>query len=106
MPTITQDRMESAMEFLAESDEIYAQEKMELERSEILRKRCRSRVFLTVDGTVAEKQAKAEVALEVQAADDAYIACVKAFEEVKAKRQRAELVIEVWRSLNASMRRT
>ena len=48
------------MEFLAESDEIYAQEKMELERAEILRKRCRSRVFLTVDGTVAEKQAKAE----------------------------------------------
>jgi len=105
MSGITLERMESAMEFLADSDEVYAQEKMELERADITRKRVRARVFMTSDGTVAERNAIAETSPDTIAEDDRYIACVKAFETVRAKRQRAELVIEVWRSINASQRR-
>lgn len=93
------------MEFLAGSDEPFAQEKMELEKAAILQKRVRARVFLTTDGSVEARKAAAEVNLESQAADDAYCACVKAFETLKAKRQRAELVIDIWRTLSANVRK-
>jgi hypothetical protein len=102
---IDAQRMEAAMDFLAESDLPFAQEKMELEKAEILRKRIRARIFLAADGTVAERQAKAEVAPETETADDAYCMCVKAYESLKARRQRAELVLEIWRSLEASRRK-
>jgi hypothetical protein len=105
MSTITEPRMEAAMHFLAETDDRYADAKTGVERTEILRKRARSRVFLTTDGTVAERQAKAETDASVATADDAYIVALSAFEELRAKRQRAELVIDVWRSLEASRRR-
>lgn len=102
---ITLERMEAAMAFLAESDDEFACEKMELEKAAILQKRARARCFLLADGSVEQRKATAETAPDTQTADDAYIACVKAFEALKAKRQRAELVLEIWRSLEASRRR-
>ena len=105
MNEITQERMEMAMTYLAETDKDYALEKAELERSEIGRKRARATVFLTVDGTVAERQAKAEIHETVTQSDDRYIECVKIFETLKARRERAEIVIDVWRSLNAARRK-
>jgi peroxiredoxin len=102
---IDQKRMEAAMEFLADTDEEFAQEKMELEKAAILQKRSRARCFLMADGSVEQRKATAETAADTQAADDAYIACVKVYETLRAKRQRAELVLDIWRSLEASRRR-
>lgn len=102
---ITQEKMERALTFLGETDEPYAAAKMNLERAEIFRKRSRSRVFLTGTGTVAERHAEAECDADVSAADGDYVEAVGAFETIKAKRQRAELTVEVWRSLEASRRR-
>ena len=102
---ITQERMEAAMQFLAECDEPYAQEKMELEKATILAKRVRARAFLVADGSVEQRKATAEVAGDTIAADEAYCASVKAYETLKAQRQRAELVIDIWRTLEASRRK-
>ena len=102
---IDESQMEKALHHLADTDDEYAQAKMDLERSEILRKRTRSRVFLTEEGTVAERNAAAETSVDVGIADDTYIAAVGKYEGLKASRQRAELIIEVWRSLNAARRR-
>lgn len=98
--------MENSLNFLAQTDEAYAEGKMELERSEILRKRVRSRIFMTGSGTVAERQAQAECHQDAVEADSDYVLRVGAFETLKAKRQRAELVIEVFRTLEASRRKT
>jgi len=105
MSEITQDRMEQAMTYLAETDKDYALEKADLERSEIVRKRTRARIFLTETGTVAERQAKAEIHSDVETADDRYVKCIEIFEVLKARRERAEIVIDVWRSLNAARRK-
>jgi hypothetical protein len=105
MTEVSQDRMESALEFLAETDRDFALEKAELERSEIARKRARSKVFLTSDGTVAERQAKAEMAQDVIDADDRYVKTIEMYETLKARRERAEIVIDVWRSINANRRK-
>lgn len=105
MSEITQDRMEAALHYLGETDVVFSLEKADLERSEISRKRVRARVFLTEVGTVAERQAKAEIHEDAVTADDRYIGCIESFETLKARRQRAEIVIEVWRSINANRRK-
>ena len=42
---------------------------------------------------------------DVILADDALVAATLAFERLKAQRSRAEIVIDVWRSLEASRRK-
>ena len=101
----TQDRMESAMQYLAETDQEYAIEKAELTRSEIARKRARAKVFLTVEGSVADCQAKAEKDGGASEADDRYVKTIEEFEKLKARRERAQIVIDVWRSINANRRK-
>ena len=105
MIDINPERIERALHYLAETDLSYAEAKAALESAEILRKRVRARVFLTEDGTVAERQAEAETHHDTEAADDQYVQAIKAFEELKARRQRAELLIDVWRSLEATRRK-
>lgn len=102
---IDEERIGKAMRYLAETDLPYAEAKAALESAEILRKRVRARVFLTEDGTVAERQAEAETHHDTEAADDQYVQAIKAFEELKARRQRAELLVDVWRSLEATRRK-
>ena len=103
---ISESKLERALVYLAETDDQYAKERAELERAEILRKRIRARVFLASDGTVAERQAMAEVHPDSEKADDIYVATIAAVETLKARRQRADIIIEVWRSLNANRRKT
>ena len=104
MKDIDEARVLKAMEYLADTDSAYAVEKATVERTEILRKRSRARVFLTTEGTVAERQAQAETHADVAAADDEYITAVKAYEELRARRQRAELLVDVFRTLESSRR--
>ena len=102
---ISRDKLESALNYLAETDEEYAQEKAQVERSEILRKRVRARVFLTSTGTVAERDKLAEVSPDAEQADDDYCKSITLYETLRAKRQRAEIVIDCWRTLESSRRK-
>jgi uncharacterized membrane protein YkoI len=101
---ITLEKVEAAMLFLAEHDEPYAISVADLESCDIRRKRVRARVFLESEGTVAERNAEAETHCDTEAADDAYASALLRKETLKAKRQRAELVIDLWRTLEASRR--
>jgi hypothetical protein len=102
---ISRDKLESALLYLAETDEEYANEKAQVERSEILRKRVRARIFLAASGTVAERERTAEVSAEAERADDDYCTSMRLYETLRAKRQRAEIVIDVFRTLEASRRK-
>ena len=106
MPSeITQDRMEKALHYLAQTDVEYATERAELERTEILRKRVRARAMLESGGSsVAERQARAEGHPDVQAADDAYVETVTKLEKLKARRETAALLCDLWRSVNSARR--
>jgi hypothetical protein len=98
--------MEAAMEFLAETDDKFALAKADLLRTEILAKRVRARAFLEQTGSVESRKAAAEGHSEVIAVDDALVAATVTLEALKARRSRAEIVIDVWRSINASQRKT
>jgi hypothetical protein len=103
---ITDTRAEQAFDYLQSSTDAIGQAKAELERSEILRKRVRRKVFLANDGTVAVREATAECDLEAQEADDRYIAAVSAYESLRAKRDIETIALEVWRTESANRRRT
>jgi hypothetical protein len=102
---VNEQQLEKAMLYLAQTDAEYAAEKAELLKCEILCKRVRARIYVTVDGAVEQRKAQAETHPEVIAADDALVTTTQKFETLKARRQRAEIVIEVWRSLEASRRK-
>lgn len=102
---ITDQRAEEAFEFLRDTTAAIGAAKGELERSEILRKRARKRVFLTTDGTVAERDATAECAPDANEADDRYIAAVSAYETLRAKREIEAIALDVWRTESANRRR-
>jgi len=104
MGTITQQRMEAAMDYMASTDEDYALQVVAVERAEILRKRVRSRIFLTNDGSNDVRKAQAEVHLDTQKADDDYLSALEAKEVTKARRERAELVIRMYQTESANRR--
>jgi len=93
------------MEFLAETDEPYAEAKTSLLRCEILVKRVRARVFVTEEGAIEVRKAKAESHADVIAADESLCTSTLEFETLKAKRSRAEILIDVYRTLEASRRK-
>jgi hypothetical protein len=105
MSSITEEKMCNALLFLADTDEFYAIAKADMLRAELVCKRTRARLFLTGEGSVESRKASAEASGEANAADDAYIDALTKFETLKAKRDRAEIVIDVWRSVEASRRR-
>jgi hypothetical protein len=102
---ITQERMENAMTYLAETDQAYADYKAALLRCEILCKRVRARIFLVAEGSNELRKAKAEVSPEADEADKYLVEATLYLEGLKAKRSRAELLIDVFRTLEASRRK-
>jgi hypothetical protein len=103
---IDQSKMEGAMEFLAETDEKFAEDKVQMLRSEILAKRVRARVLINEEGAMELRKAKAEAHPQVEEVDDGLMEATLVFETLKARRSRAEIVIDVWRTLEASRRKT
>ena len=93
------------MEFLADTDDKFAHCKTEMLRSEILVERAKARCYLLADGSVDERKSKAKTSGDVLEAEDTYIGWVKEFETLKAKRSRAEILIDVYRTLEASRRK-
>lgn len=101
---ISQDRMEKALRFLAETDEVVAELEGEMLRTEYRHGLVKDRVFLTCEGTIAERQARAESSNDALAAHEEYISSLVSLKKIKAKRATEEQVIQVWRSQESSRR--
>ena len=93
------------MEYLAETDVKYAEAKTQVLYCEILVKRVRARILVTEEGAMDLRKAKAEGHTDVIRADDGLCQAVQHFETLKAKRSRAEILIDVYRTLEASRRK-
>jgi hypothetical protein len=103
---ITDQRADEAFEYLRDTTGAIGAAKAELERSEILRKRIRKRLFLGApEGSVAQREAFAEVQDETASADDRYVEAVSAFETLRARRDIETIALDVWRTESANRRR-
>lgn len=97
-------QVERALRYLEESEEAYAQAVARREAKDWGVKMARDIAFLDAEGTVAERQATAGSSAQVRAAVSEYEDSIVSLETLKAKRQRAILTLEVWRSLNSNRR--
>jgi len=102
---ITDKRAEEAFEYLRDTTDAIGAAKGELERSEILRKRMRKRMFLAAEGSVAQREAMAENATEVESVDERYVDAVTAYATLSAKRDIETIALDVWRTESANRRR-
>jgi len=103
---VTDERADEAFHYLVDSTGKIGAAKAELERSEIMRKRVRKRLFLGApEGAVAHREAFAEVQDETIQADERYIKAVESFESMKAKRDIESIALDVWRTESANRRR-
>ena len=101
---ISDERMEKALRFLAETDLSCAEAKANMERAELKAKRIKQTVFLYSTGTAAERNATAEIDDQTVEAFDEYAEAVKAYAAIANKRETEKIVIDVWRSVQANRR--
>lgn len=102
---INEARVQQAIDYLTETDFPCADAKVNAERWKYIADRRKAHVILTEEGTIQEKKAKSEVAKEVIEAEDEYFLKLETHERIRAKRQTEQLVIEVWRTEQANLRK-
>lgn len=101
---ITEDRLQKALHYLAETDEPHAQAKALMKGLEKQEKTVKARAFIEAKGQggVAEREAIAVTSKEYTDWNGRYEDSIMDYEVLNNKRLREQLVIEVWRSLNSS----
>lgn len=103
-PIVTDKRVEKALEFLAESDEECALLKAEVGRTEHMAKVAEAMAFKYATGNNEERKAEARINDSVQEKWEVHFKAIGAYESVRAKRERASITIDLWRSLQANRR--
>lgn len=74
------------------------------ERREDERKAAKARAFLSVTGSVAERDAQAILTEEYRLACEGYYAAIEADEEYRNTRSKCEAIIEAWRTCQSNFR--
>ncbi len=103
---ISRERMEKALTYLAETDPDLADAKTEVERVTWLCKHTRALEYEMADGkSVEDRKQAVERSQKVSEAENRRIKAVGVLEFLKAKRETEELIIAVFRTLEASRRK-
>jgi hypothetical protein len=98
-------KAEEALGYLARSEEDFARLKALHLAEDKRRKIVRASCFLDSDGTAAERNQKAEDHRDYRQAVEDWNVALEDFYLIDAKRKRAEITIEMFRSVNSSMKR-
>jgi hypothetical protein len=102
---LTDERVERAMTYLADTDEKFAQSRGEMLRTEYLADVAEAMVYKSIqEGSVEDKKRAAKIAPETRKAMEEHFHAVVQYETLKARRAREILVVELWRSVNANRR--
>jgi hypothetical protein len=101
---VSDGRCQKALDYLIHSDEDCAKLKTAVAEKEYMLDLAKKRVFLSAEGNIEERKAIAEVSNDVQEAVLAHLKALVAFEQVKARRTTAALLVDTWRSVNANRR--
>lgn len=103
---ITDDRLEKALIFLAQTDEAQAQARGEVLRTEHLAKVAEALAFKASEGGSAEaRKQNARLADSSREAWEKHFQAVVQYEYLRAQRERQVLVIELYRTQSANQRK-
>ena len=101
---ISMERMEKSLKFLAETDEKAAEYKADVERAAYKVKAMKAAVVSREEGAMDLRKAIAENNTQVAEATGEWLAMLQASEGLQNKRKTEVLVIDVFRTLEASRR--
>jgi hypothetical protein len=101
---ITDERVEAALKYLAATDVKLGELKSDVARLDFLVKLRESKHYLTSDGTIDERKAKAKCEPDVVSAYEEQFSAIAAYEAVKAKRERAVILVDLYRTISANRR--
>jgi hypothetical protein len=101
---IDEKRLTRALKFLAESDEECAALQAEMEEAKFKAEVVRETVFVHLDGSVADRAAHAKISQPHQEAMTKYFSLYRAYKAKANKRGTESIIVDTWRSLNASRR--
>ena len=102
---ISEERVEKALRYLAESDLSAAEAKADMERAEAKCKSVKQTVFLHAEGTVAERTAIADTDKNTLEAQEAYFEAVAVYSHFANKRETEHILIDLFRTLAANRRK-
>lgn len=102
--TVTADQIERAMQFLATTDLEVGERKGETLRTEFMAKVAESLTYKQLTGGVEERKRALMLDENVQKAWDKHFQAIVQHETLRARRKRAELLIELYRTFEASRR--
>jgi hypothetical protein len=102
---ITEERLEKALVYLAQTDEPAANNKALCKKLDKMERIIRGEAFLKASGTVAEREAKAYTSQEYR--DHVAYAenCWVDSELLDNKRHTEEVIVDVWRTMSANHRK-
>lgn len=101
---VTDERMEVALRFLANTDEEAAELKVDVERQAWVREQAEHRVFQLTEGTIPERKATAALSGDVSEATEKWLQAMLKSKKMEARRATAALNVEVWRTSSANRR--
>ncbi len=99
-----EQKVEEALHFLAKTDEPYANAKALVDFLSHKIKSVRAQSFLDTEGTVAERDSVSLASKEYLSIIEDHKNAVYDRELLAARRKRAELTIDVWRTIQANRR--
>lgn len=100
----TTEQAERALNFLATTDLEVAEWRVSVLRTEYLADVAEAMAFLYAEGSVESRKQEAKTVQAVKDAKEEYFKSVKNYEALRARRKRAELTIEMWRTSESSRR--
>lgn len=101
----TEKDISKALDYLASTDEEEANARASVKALEERKKTIKAVAFLDADGAQGERMEKAYASEEYKLFIEQYENKIADHAFLSNKRKRAELTIEVWRSINANQRR-
>lgn len=101
---IDDTRCEKALRYLANTDEEAAMLKANVDRTEIKAKAMKAACFLTLSGTIAEREAQSLTNDSVRQAYEAHFKAIQDFQSVANRRALQVLVVDCWRTIQANRR--
>ena len=102
---ISEERLEKAMIYLAHTDEEAAKAKALCKKLEKIERIIRGEAFLRASGTVAEREAKAVTSEQYKEHVSYAENCWVDAELLDNKRHTEEVIVDVWRTMSANLRR-
>ena len=102
---ISEERLEQALKFIAESDQQIGHWRAEVLRSEFVMKSAMALAFKAQEGSIEDRKQSALLLPEVKEAAERHFKAVLEYEKLKAQRERQYIVIELYRTMSANLRR-